>query len=157
MRKKKVSIGDQVPEFKLMNQEGKWIDSKNQLGKPIVIYFYPKDNTISCTKEACAFRDDFHQFSAVGVKVFGFSADSVESHRKFRNQYRLPFDLLSDGNNKVRDAFGVEADLFGLIPGRATFIIDGKGVIVHMYSSQMNATKHVDESLRIIDGLNKIK
>ncbi len=153
----KVRTGDRVPDFRLLNQDGKLIDIRSQLGKPIVIYFYPKDNTIGCTKEACAFRDDYHQFSKAGVKVFGISADTVESHRKFRIKYRLPFDLLSDENNKVRNAFGVQADLFGLIPGRVTYVIDGKGVIRHTYNNQMNATKHVDESLRILKKLNVLK
>jgi len=153
----KVRTGDRVPDFRLLNQDGKLIDIRSQLGKPIVIYFYPKDNTIGCTKEACAFRDDYHQFSKAGVKVFGISADTVESHRKFRIKYRLPFDLLSDENNKVRNAFGVQADLFGLIPGRVTYVIDGNGVIRHTYNNQMNATKHVDESLRILKKLNVLK
>jgi len=153
----KVRIGDRVPDFRLLNQDGQLIDIRSQLGKPIIIYFYPKDNTIGCTKEACAFRDDYHQFSKAGVKVFGISADTVESHRKFRIKYRLPFDLLSDENNKVRNAFGVQADLFGLIPGRVTYVIDGKGVIRHTYNNQMNATKHVDESLRILKKLNVLK
>ena len=153
----KVRIGDRVPDFRLLNQDGQLIDIRSQLGKPIIIYFYPKDNTIGCTKEACAFRDDYHQFSKAGVKVFGISADTVESHRKFRIKYRLPFDLLSDENNKVRNAFGVQADLFGLIPGRVTYVIDGNGVIRHTYNNQMNATKHVDESLRILKKLNVLK
>ena len=153
----KVKIGDRVPQFKLMNQDGKIIDIRSQSGKPLVIYFYPKDDTIGCTKEACTFRDEYHRFSTAGVKVFGISADSVESHRKFRNKYRLPFDLLSDENNKVRDAFGVQPDLFGLIPGRVTYVIDANGVIQLIYNSQMNATKHVEESLRILRELNIVK
>lgn len=149
----KIEVGDKVPIFSLYNQNGKIISIKDFIGKPIVIYFYPKDDTIGCTKEACGFRDEYHKFSKAGAVIFGVSADSVESHKKFKTKYRLPFDLLSDNNNRLRKAFGVPADLFGFIPGRVTYIIDRKGIVRHIFDNQMNATKHIDESLRILDKL----
>lgn len=151
---KRIEVGDKVPHFRLYNQEEKIIDITNYLGKPMIIYFYPKNNTPGCTKEACAFRDEYHRFSKAGITVFGISTDSVESHKKFKTKYRLPFDLLSDKNNQVRKAFGVPSDLFGLIPGRVTYIIDAKGVVRHLIDNQMNIGKHIEESLRSLRTLN---
>ncbi len=148
-----MQIGDRLPDFKLQNQDGKWIEVVKLIGKPMVIYFYPKDDTIGCTREACTFRDEYHQFSDIGVLVFGISADSVESHKKFKKKYRLPFDLLADEGNSIRNLFGVPSDLFGLIPGRVTYIIDRQGVIRYIFNNQLNAQKHVEESLRFIQTL----
>lgn len=144
----KIQKGDQLPKFKLLNQDGKIVDITSFIGDPMVIYFYPKDDTPGCTKEACTFRDEFHRFSDNGIRVFGISADTVESHKKFKLKYRLPFDLLFDEGNKVRNTFGVPSDLFGLIPGRVTYIIDNKGIVIHIFNNQMNASKHVSESLK---------
>jgi peroxiredoxin Q/BCP len=120
-----------------------------------VIYFYPKDDTPGCTKEACSFRDNYQEFTDAGVTVIGISADDVESHKKFADKYNLPYTLLSDTDNKVRKLFGVKGDLFGLIPGRVTFVVDKNGVIRHVFNSQMNAEKHITESLAAIEELDK--
>jgi peroxiredoxin Q/BCP len=149
----KIKIGDRLPAFKLQNQDGKWLKIHDFIGKSMVIYFYPKDDTPGCTKEACAFRDEFHRFSDAGVFVFGISSDSVATHKKFKAKYQLPFDLLADVDNKVRNMFGVPSDLFGLIPGRVTYVVDSKGIIQYIFNNQLNAKKHVEESLRM---LNKI-
>ena len=148
-----IKVGDRVPRFKLPNQDGKIIDIGKFTGKPLVIYFYPKDDTPGCTKEACTFRDNYHLFVQAGATVFGISGDTVSSHKKFKAKYRLPFDLLSDVDNKVRKMFGVPSDLFGLIPGRVTYVIDRKGVIRLIFNSQLNAAKHVEKALEIIKKL----
>ncbi len=119
----------------------------------MVIYFYPKDDTPGCTKEACTFRDQYEDFVAAGAQVVGISADSPESHRQFAAKYRLPFLLLSDRQNTVRSLFGVKGDLFGLIPGRVTFVADAQGIVRHVFSSQLNATRHVAEALEVIKRL----
>lgn len=150
---KRIEVGDKVPYFRLYNQDGKGIDIANYIGKPMVIYFYPKDDTPGCTKEACSFRDEYHHFSKAGITVFGISADSVESHKKFKSKYRLPFDLLSDKNNQVRKAFGVEPDLFGLIPGRVTFVIDRHGIVRLIIDNQLNINKHIEAALKAVDAL----
>lgn len=146
-----IKKGDRLPDFRLLNQDGKIIDIALYIRKPLVIYFYPKDDTIGCTREACGFRDEYHLFSKTRAIIFGISGDTVDSHKKFRAKYRLPFDLLSDLDNKVRNIFGVPSDLFGLIPGRVTYIVDNQGIVRHIFNSQMNARKHIEESLRILE------
>lgn len=150
--KAQLNIGDQAPSFKLLDQDGNTFNSDEVIGKEIcVIYFYPKDDTPGCTKEACSFRDNYQDFIDAGVKVIGISADDVESHKMFANKYKLPYTLLCDTDNSVRKLFGVKSDLFGLIPGRVTYVIDQEGVIRHIFSSQMNFEKHISESLRVIN------
>lgn len=150
---KKIKIGDRIPDFSLYNQDGKLMNMHELIGHPMVIYFYPKDDTPGCTREACAFRDDFHQFTELDVTVFGISNDSIASHKQFKEKYKLPFDLLADDENKVRKTFGVPADLFGLIAGRGTYVIDGQGVVRHVFNNQFNFKKHVSEAIKVIKEL----
>jgi len=143
-------VGSQAPDFTLNNQDGQPVSLSQFRGnKSVVVYFYPKDDTPGCTIEACSFRDQFTEFSDAGAEVIGISSDSEASHKKFAEKYRLPFTLLSDKGGKVRSAFGVPAS-FGLLPGRVTFVIDKAGVVQHAFNSQLNANKHVAESLRVI-------
>jgi peroxiredoxin Q/BCP len=117
---------------------------------PLVIYFYPKDDTPGCTKEACSFRDSYESFQDMGARVIGISADDVASHKAFAVKYRLPFDLLSDPGNAVRKQFGVPADLFGLIPGRVTYVFDRQGVCVKVFNAQLQAEQHMTEALKAL-------
>ena len=126
------------------------MDISKFIGKPLVIYFYPKDDTPGCTRQACAFRDEFERFSEAGVIVFGISSDSTDAHRRFKERYDLPFDLLADEQSKVRKLIGVPSGFLGLLPGRVTYIIDNKGIVRHTFSSQLDMTAHVEEALRII-------
>ena len=135
----KLKIGDKIPSFTLLNQEGKEVKSAELVGKAnLVIYFYPKDYTPGCTKEACSFRDNFEEFTDLGAQVIGISADSPKSHTKFASKYNLPFTLLSDNKNEVRKAFGVKGSLFGLLPGRVTYIVDKSGVVQYIFDSQLH-------------------
>ena len=146
---KKISIGDSVPSFNLKNQFGESVDMRQYIGKTkMVIYFYPKDDTPGCTKEACSFRDHFEAFREKGIEVFGISADSVSSHLNFAKKHRLSFTLLSDENNEVRKMFGVPSDLLGLLPGRVTYIVDGAGKVIHIFNSQFKVDKHITEALQ---------
>ena len=120
--------------------------------KPIVLFFYPKDDTPGCTKEACAFRDEFEGFRKLGAEVIGISSDSVESHRSFAEKHNLPFVLLSDEGGKVRRLYGVPYSL-GLFPGRVTYVIDTEGVIRHVFSSQLGATNHVKEAFEALHSI----
>jgi peroxiredoxin Q/BCP len=122
--------------------------------KIIVLYFYPKDFSRGCTAEACTFRDSYDVFVEAGAQVIGISSQSVDSHNRFAILNKLPFILLSDEGGKVRELYGVPSS-FGLLPGRVTYIIDKKGIIRHVFSSQLNPTKHVEEALRIVKEISR--
>jgi peroxiredoxin Q/BCP len=145
-----LKVGDRVPEFSLTSQTGVMVSSSDFIGKkPVVIYFYPKDDTPGCTTESCAFRDSYEVFTDTGAEVIGISADSPESHRQFAAKYNLPFTLLSDTDNKVRKLFGVPSTLF-ILPGRVTYIVDKEGIIRHVFDSMLDFKAHVTESLKTI-------
>lgn len=143
--------GDKVPSFTLLDQDGKLFDIDDYVGKEnLVIYFYPKDDTPGCTKQACSFRDSFSEFENLKAKVIGISSDSVESHRKFADKYQLQFSLLADTEGSVRSLFGVKNDVLGLIPGRVSYIIDRNGVIVSIYNNQFGAAKHIEKAIEVL-------
>ena len=129
-----VEVGRKAPDFKLQNQEGKTISLKDFKGKKVVLYFYPKDNTSGCTKEACNFRDEFPKFKNIDAVILGVSPDSVESHKKFAQKFNLPFNLLSDENKNVLGEYGVwkEKSMYGrkyMGVERTTVVIDENGKI----------------------------
>ena len=145
-----IGIGDSAPDFQLDSQSGETVRLKDVIGqKDIVLYFYPKDNTPGCTTEAQAFRDSYEAFKDLGAEVIGVSSDSVDSHRDFASKCNLPFTILSDSGGKVRKLYGVPSSL-GLFPGRVTYVIDRKGVVRYVFSSQMNPAKHVEEAVRML-------
>jgi len=149
----KIRIGDEAPDFTLKSASGQKISLSDYIGeKNIVLYFYPKDNTPGCIKEACAFRDNYEVFKEMGAEVIGVSSDSPETHQEFVKKKNLPFILLSDETNKVRKLFGVKSTL-GLIAGRVTYIIDKKGFVRHIFSSQFQPTKHIDEAKIVLKKL----
>lgn len=142
-----LAIGDEVPAFKAVDDEGNSFDFAELLGqKHIVLYFYPKDFTPGCTKEACMFRDVYAQLAAHDVEVVGVSADPVFRHAKFKEKYQLPFVLLTDADQKLRRLFGIKNYFFGLIPGRETLIIDKNGILRYRLSS-IKASIHIEEAL----------
>lgn len=145
-----LQIGDRIPDFTLPSATGETINISNFIGKkPLVIYFYPKDDTPGCTAESCAFRDSYQVFQDMGAEVIGISGDSVESHQKFAQKYNLPFILLSDTQNSVRKQFGVPATLF-VLPGRVTYVTDKEGIVRHIFNSMMDFKAHVDEALNTL-------
>ncbi len=140
--------GERAPEFELRDQNGAAVGLRGLRSKgSVVLFFYPKDDTTGCTKEACRFRDDFARFEQTGAQIVGISSDSEESHRRFAAKYSLPYTLLSDPGGRVRKLYGA-ARFFGLIPGRATFVIDREGIVRRVFSSQTKFEEHVDEALR---------
>ncbi|HEY4032585.1 MAG TPA: peroxiredoxin [Ktedonobacteraceae bacterium] len=148
-----VQIGDHAPDFTLPTQAGSTVSLKDFLGKSIVVlYFYPKDNTGGCTKEACSFRDSYEVFKEAGAEVIGVSSDSVASHDKFAQKYRLPFILASDTGGKLRKRYGVPTAL-GILPGRVTYIIDKQGIVRHISVSHFAPEKHITEALNILKEL----
>ncbi|MDG1573179.1 peroxiredoxin [Robiginitalea sp. M366] len=149
-----LSIGSKAPEFTLQDQDGQTFRLSEHLGtQPVVVFFYPKDFTPGCTAEVCSFRDSYEAFTDAGALVIGISADTEESHHKFASRYRVPFRLLSDPQGKARRAFGVEARMFGLLPGRETFVIDRGGTIALAFRS-LHFKGHMDQAL---NALKKLK
>jgi peroxiredoxin Q/BCP len=150
-----VKVGDKAPDFSLPSQMGDNVTLSEYQGKKnVVLYFYPKDETRGCTREACEFRDRYEVFTSLGAEVLGVSSDTLESHKSFATHYGLPFLLLSDEDGKVRKLYGVPSTM-GIIPGRVTYIIDKKGVVRHIFNSQLQPEKHIEEALRILKELEK--
>jgi len=151
---KSIAVGDECPKFTLKNQDGKSFNVEDSIGKDnLVIYFYSKDETAGCTKQACSFRDSYEELIDSEAKVIGISSDDEESHKQFAQKHNLPFTLLADPDKKVRKAFGVPTNLLGLIPGRVTYIIDKKGIVRGVFNSQMKFDKHVKEALVVLEKL----
>jgi peroxiredoxin Q/BCP len=146
--------GQPAPDFELSDQNGVIVRLRQFRGKrPVVLFFYPKDNTTGCTKEACGFRDAFPQFQAHGAEVLGISSDDVASHGRFAAKFDFPFRLLSDAKGKVRKSYGASGLFGGLIPGRVTFVIDREGTVRHVFSSQARFQQHVGEALAALGQL----
>ena len=153
--KKSIAIGDSCPSFCLPNQDGNIINLADYLGKSnIVLFFYPKDDTPGCTKEACTFRDEGERFIGLNCKVFGISSDPVQKHQQFAARYSLNYDILSDQQQNVRKLFGVPKNLFGLIPGRVTYIIDVQGTVQGIFNSLTNPVGHVREAIDCLERLS---
>jgi peroxiredoxin Q/BCP len=144
-----LSVGDPIPAFSLIDQDGKAFNITDYIGsRALVIYFYPKDESMVCTKEACAFRDNFERFVKSGAKIIGINSGSVASHKEFQAHYKLPFTLLSDPGNKVYNLFGIRNKLF--LTGRKTFVVDLNGKIVYIHEAMFAGREHADEALKFI-------
>jgi peroxiredoxin Q/BCP len=145
-----LKIGDQIPDFSLKDQDGNLFEIGNYLGKKkLVIFFYPQDGSLNCTREACYFRDLSDVFEEAGALVIGISGQSVESHKHFAEVNRLKYTLLSDQDNRVRKLFGVPGRIFNLIHGRVTYVADRTGKVVYIFDSQTETQRHADEALKI--------
>ncbi len=141
--------GDLAPPISLRDADGHERSSDQLLGRPLVLFFYPKDDTPGCTAEACAFRDSYADIQSLGAEVWGVSGDSAGSHRRFAERHRLPFPLLVDEGNRLRQAFGVPSVL-GLLPGRVTYVIAGDGVIRLVFNNLLDGAAHRREALRVL-------
>ena len=150
-----ITAGQQAPDFALPDATGKTVRLSDFRGKKaVVLYFYPKDDTPGCTKEACTFRDQYEDLKDAGAEVIGVSSDGGESHEKFASKYKLPFLLVSDRGGVVRKQYGIPATL-GLLPGRVTFVIDKQGVVRRTFNSQFQATKHVSEAIEALRAMDR--
>jgi peroxiredoxin Q/BCP len=145
-----LQAGDRIPDATLTGRDGP-VPLASLLGQRLVLFFYPKDDTPGCTAQACSFRDDYQAFVEAGAEVIGVSSDGGASHDAFAGRHRLPFRLLSDPGEAVRKAFGIPKTL-GILPGRATFVIDRDGTILHAFNSQFAPTKHVEQALSALRG-----
>jgi peroxiredoxin Q/BCP len=149
-----ISLGSSLPPFSLKDQDGKVFDIASVLGKKnLVIYFYPKDDSPGCTKQACSFRDQFEVFREADALIIGISSGSVKSHKAFAEKYQLNYTLLSDEGNNIRKLFGVPTNFMGLVPGRVTYIVNKEGKVVLVFNSQLNAEQHVLEALNMLKAL----
>ncbi len=147
-------VGDIAPTFSLADQTGKIRKLEDYSGKWVVLYFYPKDDTPGCTKEACSFRDDLKQLEKLGAQIIGVSVDDSDSHAKFASKYHLPFPLLADQDAKVAESYGAVNNLLIIkIATRYTFLIDPSGKIAEIYLD-VNTSRHSQE---IIDDLKKFQ
>ncbi len=149
-----LKVGDQIPEFSLFDQSGNCLTNKSFLGKPLVLFFYPKDDTPGCTIEVCGFRDKYDLFKILGAQVCGVSNGNEQSHFEFSNKNKLQYPLLCDVSNKLRNAFGVPKFL-GLLDGRVTYVINQKGKICHIFEDLINGPAHIKEALRVLKELQK--
>jgi peroxiredoxin Q/BCP len=150
---KGIQAGDKAPDFTLPSQAGEQVRLSDQLGRrTVVLYFYPKDETSGCTREACAFRDNYEVFAEAGAEVIGVSSDSVDRHAAFATHHSLPFTLVSDADGVARKAYGVPSVL-GMLPGRVTYVIDRTGTVRHVFNSMTNIGGHVSEALDVVKKL----
>jgi thioredoxin-dependent peroxiredoxin len=151
-----ITPGTRAPEIELPVRGGSRVRLSDYRGvKTVVLYFYPKDFTLGCTVEACTFRDSYEDFVELGAEVIGVSSDSVESHDGFAQKHRLPFVLASDPDGAAARAFGVPAQLFGLVKGRVTFVIDKDGIVRDAFNSQIRAKTHVERALSLVRSLQE--
>jgi peroxiredoxin Q/BCP len=145
-----LQVGDMMPRFSAKDAHGNDFDSNICIGKkPVVLYFYPKDDTPVCTQQACSFRDQYEDFKTLGAEVIGISGDSIRSHQKFSTQYQLPFILLSDSDKKIRNLFGVPTNLLGLIPGRVTYVANKDGIVILVFNSMLGQV-HIAKALEAL-------
>lgn len=149
-----LNAGDQAPDFTLINEAGEEVTLSSYRGKPVILYWYPRDDTPGCTKEACSFRDAYGEFERAGAVVLGVSADDTKSHAKFRSKYSLPFTLLSDPDHQVAEQYGVWGkkkfmgrEFEGI--NRVTYLIDEQGVVQQVWP-QVNPEGHADEILAVL-------
>lgn len=145
-----LQLGDQAPDFTLPTDKGASFHLAEQRGRPVVLYFYPKDDTPGCTAEACAFRDQYADFLDLGTVVVGVSSDSEASHQRFSQKHRLPFPLLADAGGQLRRAYQVPRALLGLLPGRVTFVLDKDGRVAYVFNSLGGATDHVRRAKEVL-------
>jgi len=149
-----LNVGDQAPDFTLQNEAGEDVTLSSYRGKPVILYWYPRDDTPGCTKEACSFRDVYGEFERAGAVVLGVSADDAQSHAKFRSKYSLPFTLLSDPDHQVAEQYGVWGkkkfmgrEFEGI--NRVTYLIDEQGVVQQVWP-QVNPEGHAEEILAVL-------
>tara|TARA_B100000508_G_C11451084_1_gene274111 strand:- start:1225 stop:1671 length:447 start_codon:yes stop_codon:yes gene_type:complete len=141
---------DSLPKFTLKDQHGNPVQSEDWIGNTaVLVYFYPKDFTPGCTKEACGFRDAFEDFTERGIKVVGISGDTIDSHKKFANRHQLPFTLLADPDGNVKKLFQVKPSLLGFLPGRESFLFNKQGKLIFKFRS-ISGSAHVTEALKHI-------
>jgi len=146
--------GDRAPLIAQRDQNGTERRSDQLAGKALVLFFYPKDDTPGCTMEVCAFRDSYSDLQALGAEVWGVSGDDDASHQRFAQRHGLPYPLLTDRGNQLRKSFGVP-NVLGLLPGRVTYVIDGEGVIRHVFNNLLDGPAHRREAIEALKAFQR--
>lgn len=147
-----LKIGDQIPEFYLLDQYGREFNSLDYVGKqPLVIFFYTEDDSETCTKQICLFRDNYPKFKNLNAKIIGINPGYLYYHTLFANKNKIPYTILADKNNYVQKKFGVPNVKRTSNPKRYTFIIDNKGIIRHIYHNKKNVESHIEIALRTLN------
>ncbi|WP_366184742.1 peroxiredoxin [Flavobacterium ovatum] len=150
-----LKVGDKVPVFSAKDVRGNVFESQSIIGeKPVVIYFYPKDDTAICTAQACGFRDSYQDFQDLGAEVIGISSDGQQSHQEFSTKHNLPFILLSDEDQKIKNQFGISSRFFGILSARVTFVVDKDGVVQMVFNS-IFGKNHIIKALEKVKELTK--
>ena len=150
----KLKVGSIFPEFNLKDDSGiSFSLSKDFTNKYIVLYFYPKDETPGCTKQACYFRDFHEEFKNLNCEIIGISNDGRSDHEKFKSKYQLPFKLLTDEKGKLRNKLSLPKDFMGLSPGRITFLLNSKHEILFIFRSSLNMKKHILSTLKFLNSI----
>jgi peroxiredoxin Q/BCP len=148
-----IGAGDRAPDFDVPLADGSRFRLADVLARgPLILFFYPKDDSPGCTTEACSFRDAYSAFTDASAQVVGISSDSADSHAAFAAKHRLPFPLASDAGGAVRKAYGVPKAM-GLLPGRVTYVIDREGVVRSVFNSMFAPNKHVEAALDVLKTL----
>jgi peroxiredoxin Q/BCP len=157
MMSTQVEVGGQAPDFVLTDQTGARVSLAERTAQHVVVlFFYPRDNSMGCTREACAFRDSYTEFQAAGAEVIGISGGTTATKQEFVEKNHLPFTLLTDADGAVARAYALGKAFFGLVPARVTFVIDRHGIIRHRFESGSNMDKHVTEALRVVRSLTSV-
>ncbi len=152
----KLEAGDKAPDFVRNDENGTPVHLADRVGKNVVVlFFYPKDSSPGCTKEACAFRDSYQDFQDAGAEVIGVSGGTTETKQQFVQANRLPFTMVTDADGAVGKMYGIGKAMLGLVPGRITFVIDRAGIIRHRFESNFNMDAHAREALQIVQTLAK--
>lgn len=153
-KEKLLKVGDEAPDFTLINQDGKTVSLSDYKGKKnVVLFFYPKDQTQGCTKEACSFRDNYETITDLGAEVIGINGDGTSSHKAFADKHSLPYHLVSDKGSQVRKAYGVST-MFFILPERITFVIDKQGIIQYVHNEKSDPTDHITKAIEALQKLN---
>src|SRR5437879_4529601 len=147
-----LAVGETAPDFALRSDDGRRMSLKDFRGKKVVLYFYPKDDTPGCTKEACSFRDNYSTYKKMGIQVFGVSVDDADSHDAFAKKFNLPFPLLADTDKKVSMSYGAFSN--NKYSDRFTFVIKPDQTVGHVFK-KVNVTAHADEVLEAIEQVSK--
>ena len=149
----KLKIGSLAPSFNGFDNNGVLRSTNDLINKSLVLFFYPKDNSPGCTSQVCSFRDNFHTFRSLNAEVWGINNSDIKSHQKFSKDFYLPFPLINDKDNKIKNIYGVN-NIFGISLSRVTFVINNSKKIILIYENLLDSNSHIKESLKVLEKIS---